>query len=167
LDNVDVDAATRQGILVMNTPGANTLAATELTMALLLALCRRIPQADASVRRGEWKRSQFIGIQLHQRTLGIIGLGRIGSRVATRAQAFGMTVLAYDPYIAEEIAERLHVELVGELDELLTRADVITVHTPLTDETRGMIGAAQIARMKPGALIVNCARRHRGRTRAV
>jgi D-3-phosphoglycerate dehydrogenase len=158
LDNVDVDAATRQGILVMNTPGANTLAATELTMALLLALCRRIPQADASVRRGEWKRSQFIGIQLHQRTLGIIGLGRIGSRVATRAQAFGMSVLAYDPYIAEEIAERLHVELVGELDELLTRADVITVHTPLTDETRGMIGAAQIARMKPGAFIVNCAR---------
>lgn len=158
LDNVDIDAATHQGILVINTPDANTLAATEMTMALLLALCRRIPYADASVKRGEWKRSKFMGIQLYQRTLGIIGLGRIGSRVATRAQAFGMTVIAYDPYIAEEIAERLHVELVGELDELLARADVISVHTPLTDETRGMIGAAQIARMKPGALIVNCAR---------
>lgn len=158
LDNVDVDAATRHGILVMNTPGANTLAATEMTMALLLALCRRVPGANASIKRGEWTRSKFVGTELNGKTLGIIGLGRIGSRVATRGQAFGMHVLAYDPYIAEEIAERLHVELVGTLDELLARADILTLHTPLTEETRGMIGAEQIARMKNGVRLINCAR---------
>ncbi len=158
LDNVDIDAATQRGILVINTPEANTLAATEMTMALLLALCRHLPWADASIKRGEWTRSKFLGAELHGKTLGVIGLGRIGSRVAWRCHAFGMRVLAYDPYIAEEIAERAHAQLVGDLDELLTQADVITVHTPLTDETRGMIGAAQIARMKPGARVVNCAR---------
>ena len=158
LDNVDVDAATLRGILVMNTPGANTLAATEMTMALLLALCRRVPWADASIKRGEWTRGKFMGVQLSDKTLGVIGLGRIGSRVATRCQAFGMKVIAYDPYIAEEIAERLHIELVGNLDELLARSDIITIHTPLTDETRGIIGANQIARMKNSVRLINCAR---------
>jgi D-3-phosphoglycerate dehydrogenase len=158
MDNVDIDAATLQGVLVMNTPEANTLAATELTLALMLTLCRHLPLANASVKRGEWTRSQFLGTQLSDKTLGVIGLGRIGSRVATRCQAFGMNVIAYDPYIAEEVAERLHVHLVGDLDELLTQSDIITVHTPLTDETRGMIGAREIAKMKDRVLLINCAR---------
>lgn len=158
MDNVDIDAATRRGVLVMNTPEANTLAATELTLTLMLALCRHLPLANASVKRGEWTRSKFLGTQLHDKVLGVIGLGRIGSRVATRCQAFGMKVIAYDPYIAEEVAERIHVRLVGELDELLTQSDLITVHTPLTDETKGMIGAAEIAKMKTGVRLINCAR---------
>jgi D-3-phosphoglycerate dehydrogenase len=158
MDNVDIDAATRRGVLVMNTPEANTLAATELTLTLMLALCRHLPLANASIKRGEWTRSQFLGVQLHEKVLGVIGLGRIGSRVATRCQAFGMKVMAYDPYIAEEVAERLHVQLVGELGELLVQSDLITVHTPLTDETKGMIGAAEIAKMKTGVRLINCAR---------
>jgi D-3-phosphoglycerate dehydrogenase / 2-oxoglutarate reductase len=158
LDNVDIDAATLRGVLVMNTPEANTLAAVELTMALLLAACRHLPQANASVKRGEWTRAKFLGTQLSDKTLGIIGLGRIGSRVATRCQAFGARVIAYDPYITEEIADRLHVHLVSDLDELLTQADIITVHTPLTEETRGMIGAAEIGKMKDRVYLINCAR---------
>ena len=158
MDNVDIDAATLRGILVMNTPEANTLAATEMTMALLLALCRFVPWADASIKRGEWMRSKFTGVQLDDKKLGVIGLGRIGSRVATRCQAFGMKVMAYDPYIAEDVADRIHVQLVGELDELLADADIITIHTPLTDETRGMIGAAEIAKMKNSVRLINCAR---------
>jgi D-3-phosphoglycerate dehydrogenase len=158
MDNVDIDAATLRGILVMNTPDANTLAATELTMALMLAVCRHLPPAQTSVKRGEWTRNKFNGVQLNDKTLGVIGLGRIGSRVATRCQAFGMKVIAYDPYIAEEVAVRLHVRLVGELDELLATADLITLHTPLTEETRGMIGAAQVAKMKDGVRLINCAR---------
>ncbi len=158
LDNIDVEAATMHGIQVMNTPGANTLGATELTMTLMLGLCRHLPKANASVKNREWTRKAFMGTELSGKTLGVVGLGRIGSRVATRCQAFGMTVIAYDPYIAEEIAERIHVELVGELDELLSRADIITVHTPLTDETRGMIAAGEIAKMKDGARIINAAR---------
>src|SRR5512136_647382 len=158
MDNVDIDAATLRGILVMNTPEANTLAAVELTMTLMLAVCRHLPLANTSIQRGEWTRSKFLGVQLHDKTLGIIGLGRIGSRVATRCQAFGMKVIAYDPYIAEEVAERLHVYLVGELDELLKSADIITLHTPLTDETRGMIGPSEIAKMKHGVRLINCAR---------
>ncbi|HSD83249.1 MAG TPA: hydroxyacid dehydrogenase, partial [Anaerolineae bacterium] len=158
MDNVDIDAATRRGVLVMNTPEANTLAAVELTMTLLLAVCRHLPLANASVKAGAWTRARFLGMQLNEKTLGVIGLGRIGSRVATRCQAFGMKVIAYDPYIAEEVAERMHVHLVSDLEELLTRSDVITVHTPLTEETRGMIGAAEIAQMKEGVILINCAR---------
>ena len=109
MDNVDIDAATLRGVLVMNTPEANTLAAVELTMTLLLAVCRHLPQANVSIKHGEWTRARFLGTQLSDKTLGIIGLGRIGSRVATRCQAFGAKVIAYDPYIAEEIADRLHV----------------------------------------------------------
>jgi D-3-phosphoglycerate dehydrogenase len=158
MDNVDVDAATLRGVLVMNTPEANTLAAVELTMTLLLAACRHLPLANASVKHGEWTRAKFLGTQLNEKTLGVIGLGRIGSRVATRCQAFGMHVIAYDPYIAEDVAGRLHVQLVADLAELLTRSDIITVHTPLTEETRNMIDARAIAQMKDGVILINCAR---------
>jgi D-3-phosphoglycerate dehydrogenase len=158
IDNIDIDAATLHGVLVMNTPEGNTLAATELTVAHMLALYRNFPRANASIKKGEWTRSKFMGMQLNGKTLGVIGLGRIGSRVATRCQAFGMEVIAYDPYIAEEVAERIRVRLVIQLEELLGAADFITVHTPLTEETRGMIGANEIARMKDRVRLVNCAR---------
>lgn len=157
LDNVDVDACTARGILVINAPTANIMSATEHTMAMLLALCRNIPEAHASVRRGEWTRSKFMGIELNGKTLGIVGLGRIGSRVATRARAFGMQVIAFDPYITDSAFEKAGVEKVT-FERLLAAADVITVHTPMTDDTRGMIGAAEIERMKPDVVCLNIAR---------
>ncbi len=157
LDNVDIEAASLQGVIVMNTPGANTMATAEHTMAMMLALCRHVPQADQSLRSGEWARSRFLGVQLYDKTLGVVGLGRIGARVAQRAQAFGMTVIAFDPYIGEEVARELKVGLV-DLDELLKQADFITLHAALTPETRGVIDAQAITRMKPGVRIVNCAR---------
>ncbi|HSP13942.1 MAG TPA: phosphoglycerate dehydrogenase [Thermoanaerobaculia bacterium] len=157
LDNVDVDACTARGILVINAPTANIMSATEHTMAMLLSLCRNIPEAHASVKRGEWVRSKFMGVELNGKTLGVIGLGRIGTRVTARARAFGMRVVAYDPYIAPAVFERVGAEQVS-LDKLLEEADVITVHTPLTDETRGMIGPAEIAKMKNGVICLNIAR---------
>ena len=157
LDNVDVDACTARGILVINAPTANIMSATEHTMAMLLALCRNIPEAHASVKRGEWTRSKFMGVELNGKTLGVIGLGRIGSRVTTRARAFGMTVVAYDPYITDTAFEKVGAEK-ATLDRLLGVADFITVHTPLTDETRGMLGASEIAKMKEGAFVLNIAR---------
>jgi len=157
VDNIDVEAATARGVIVMNTPGANAIAACEHTFALMLALCRHIPQADASVRRGEWTRRRFVGVQLYRKTLGIIGLGRIGQQVARRALAFGMEVLAYDPYISADIARELGVALVS-LDELLARSDFITLHALLTPETRGLIGREALAHVKPGARLINCAR---------
>jgi D-3-phosphoglycerate dehydrogenase len=157
LDNVDVDACTARGILVINAPTANIMSATEHTMAMLLALCRNIPEAHASVKRGEWTRSKFLGTELDGKVLGIIGLGRIGTRIATRARAFGMRVVAYDPYIAPTVADKVGATMVS-LDELLAQADVITVHTPLSDETRGLLGAAEIAKMKPGVICLNIAR---------
>lgn len=157
LDNVDVDACTARGILVINAPTANIMSATEHTMAMLLALCRNIPEAHASVMRGEWTRPKFMGIELSGKTLGVIGLGRIGSRVTVRARAFGMHVIGYDPYIAPTAFERVGAEQVS-LEELLAQSDVITVHTPLTDETRGMIGADEIVKMKDGVVLVNVAR---------
>src|SRR5262249_21091635 len=157
LDNVGVDAGTARGILVINAPTANIISATEHTMAMMLALCRNIPEAHASVKRGEWTRSKFMGVELSGKTLGIIGLGRIGTRVAARARAFEMRVIAYDPYIPPTVFEKAGAERVS-LDDLLARADVITVHTPLSDETRGMLGAAEIAKMKDGALALNIAR---------
>lgn len=157
LDNVDVDAATARGILVINAPTANILSATEHTMAMLLALCRNIPEAHASVRRGEWNRSKFMGIELSGKTLGIIGLGRIGTRIALRARAFEMRVIACDPYVSDAVYDKVAAEKVT-LDQLLARADVITVHTPLTDETRGMIGESEFAKMKDGVLVLNIAR---------
>jgi D-3-phosphoglycerate dehydrogenase len=157
LDNVDLEAATRRGIVCMNTPGGNTIAAAEHTMALLLAVARKVPQAHAHLRGGKWERERFLGAEVYGKTLGVVGLGRIGTEVARRAQGFQMAVVAYDPYLGTEVAERLGVELV-DLEALLRRADFITVHLPLTKETRGLLGAAEIGRMKPGVRLVNCAR---------
>src|ERR1051326_2612379 len=143
LDNVDVSACTARGILVINAPTANVMSATEHTMAMLLALCRNIPEAHASVKRGEWTRAKFIGVELNGKTLGIIGLGRIGKLLTARARAMGMHVVAYDPYIAANVFENAGAQRMT-LDELLAKSDVVTVHTPLTEETHGMLGAAEI-----------------------
>ena len=157
LDNIDIEAASRRGVLIMNVPGANTIAAAEHTMALLLALCRDIPQSHFSLRRKEWRRDDFLGVQLYGKTLGIIGLGQVGSRVARQVQGFGMEVVTYDPHISVEAARDLRVTLL-ELDELLRRSDFITLHASLIPATRGLIGAHEIAQMKPGVRIVNTAR---------
>lgn len=157
VDNVDLDAATRAGITVVNAPTGNTIAAAEHTLALLFALARRIPAADASVRRGEWKRSQFTGVELRGKTLGIVGLGKIGLAVADRARALEMTIIGADPYVTAEQAALHGVERV-ELDDLLVRADVVTLHVPGGRSTRGLIGPERIARMKPGAFLLNVAR---------
>lgn len=157
VDNIDVDAAAERGIQVVNAPTGNVLAATEQTFALLLALARRVPAADASMKRGEWDRKSFRGVELAGKTLGIVGFGRIGQRVAARARAFEMNVVACDPKIDPAVAEQFDVPLLA-LDDLLPLADVVTLHTPLDRSTRGMLDAARIGRMKPGALLVNCAR---------
>jgi D-3-phosphoglycerate dehydrogenase / 2-oxoglutarate reductase len=156
-DNIDLDAATRAGVTVVNAPTANTIAAAEHTLALLYALARRIPAADASVRRGEWKRAAFLGQELRGRTLGIVGLGRIGLSVADRARAMEMELLGHDPFVTEEAAAQHGVRLVP-LPELLERADAITLHVPLSHATRGLIGADELALMKPAAVLVNVAR---------
>src|SRR5882762_692730 len=157
VDNVDVEAATQRGIVVMNTPGGNTISTAELTFSMLMALARKIPQAHSSMKAGEWNRKEFQGVELNHKTLGILGMGRIGSEVARRAIVFGMRVLAYDPYLALSRAKALQVELV-ELDEIYARADFITVHMPMSDETKGMINAAAFAKMKKGVRVLNCAR---------
>jgi len=157
VDNVDVEAATQRGVVVMNTPGGNTISTAELSFSMLMALARKIPQAHASMRAGEWNRKAFSGTELFRKTLGILGMGRIGTEVARRAVAFGMKVLAYDPYLAPSRAKALGVDL-AELDEIYSRADFITIHMPLNDETRGMINAAAFARMKKGVRVINCAR---------
>jgi D-3-phosphoglycerate dehydrogenase len=157
LDNVDLSAATQKGIIVMNTPGGNTISTAEHTMSMILSLSRNIPQANASTKKGEWKRSKFMGVELYGKILGIVGLGRIGKEVAKRAASFGMKILAYDPFLSREVAEPLGIEVV-ELKELFERSDYITVHTPLTEETRHMISGAQFASMKKGVRVVNCAR---------
>lgn len=158
LDNVDIETASKKGLIVMNAPTGNTYAAVELTMGMILAACRKIPSASQSVKAGEWDRKRFMGIQLLNKTLGIVGIGRIGGNVVTRCRAFGMKVLAYDPYVKRSRAEDLGVTLCDSLDRVLREADVITLHTPLTDETKGMIGAPQFDMMKDGAVFVNCAR---------
>jgi D-3-phosphoglycerate dehydrogenase len=157
IDNVDVVAATERGILVVNAPTGNLMAATEHTLAMMLALARNIPAADASMKRGEWDRKTFVGTELQGKTLGVIGFGRIGQRVAARARAFEMKILASDPVLDPALARRLEVEL-APLDELLAKADFVTLHTPLTKETRNLIDAAHIARMKPGAMLINVGR---------
>ena len=158
VDNVDVEAATTRGIVVMNTPSGNTISTAELTFSMLMALARRIPQAHGSMKAGEWNRKAFQGIELYNKTLGILGMGRIGSEVAKRALVFGMRVLAYDPYLSHARAKALQVELVENLDEIYRQCDFITVHMPMTDETKGMVNAAAFAKMKKGAKILNCAR---------
>lgn len=157
VDNIDVEFATRRGIIVLNAPGGNVISVAEHTLALILALVRKIAQADASVRRGEWKRGRFKGVELYGKTIGLAGAGRIGAEVAKRARAFGMRVQAYDPYLSRSRAEQVGIELVT-LPDLLEEADFVSVHTPLTDETRGMIGARELSLMKPRAYLVNAAR---------
>jgi D-3-phosphoglycerate dehydrogenase len=156
VDNVDVAAATELGILVVNAPTANLMSATEHTFALLLSLARRVPEADASTKAGGWDR-KLTGVELQGKTLGIIGFGRIGQRVADRARGFEMKVVAYDPFLDAAAARKLDVELLS-LDDLLSRSDVITFHTPLTKESRNLLNRERIARMKKGALVVNCGR---------
>lgn len=157
IDNVDVDAATKQGVIVVNAPTGNTVAAAEHTMAMLLAAARHIAPANASLRAGRWDRSKFIGTELKGKTLGVLGLGRVASEVVQRARSFEMHAVAYDPFLSPEAAERVGARLT-DLDEVLREADFLTIHTVLTNDTRGMIGAAQLACMKPTAYIVNCAR---------
>ncbi|MEO6245556.1 MAG: phosphoglycerate dehydrogenase [Opitutaceae bacterium] len=157
VDNVDVEAATNHGVVVMNTPAGNTIATAELTFTHILCGARPVPQAAASMKKGEWDRKSFSGIELFKKTLGIVGLGRIGGEVAKRAQAFGMRVLAYDPYLAPSRAKAMQVEGVS-LDELLKQADYITVHMPMTDDTHYMIDEAAFEKCKKGVRIFNCAR---------
>src|SRR5713101_9487801 len=157
VDTIDVPAATRRGIAVMNTPGANTVSAGEHAMGLLLALVRRIPDAAAAMRRGEWDRKRFEGTELRGKTMGVVGLGRIGGHVAQLARAFGMEVVGHDPYLLPERAGELQVKLLP-LDELLRQADVVTLHVAHTSETHHLINAARLQRMKPTAVLVNTAR---------
>jgi D-3-phosphoglycerate dehydrogenase / 2-oxoglutarate reductase len=157
VDNIDVPAASRRGIAVMNAPGANTVSAAEHTIALLFALVRQIPPAVDSMRRGEWDRKRFGGTELRGKTLGLVGLGRIGMHVAGIARALGMDVIAFDPYLAEEKAADLGVTLMS-LEEVLKLADVVSLHAPLTDATRHLLNAERLALMKPGAVVVNAAR---------
>lgn len=158
LDNIDVEAATRRGVLVVNAPQSNILSAAEHTMALLLSLARQIPAADASLRAGRWDRARFSGVELHGKTLGVVGLGRIGTLVAQRAAGFGMHISAYDPYVTESRAAKLGFTLAKDLASLLAGADFVTIHLPKTSETKGLIGEAAFAQMKPGVRIVNAAR---------
>jgi D-3-phosphoglycerate dehydrogenase / 2-oxoglutarate reductase len=157
VDNVDVEAASARGIVVMNAPGANSISVAELTMALLLALARKIPAADASMKRGRWDKKSFLGEEVRGKTLGLAGLGRIGQEVARRAQAFEMTVIAHDPFISAQIARDWRIELVS-LDDLCDRSDYLSLHVPATQETRQLINAAQLARCRSGLRIINTAR---------
>src|ERR1700761_2315218 len=158
VDNVNVEAATERGIVVMNTPGGNTISTAEQTFSLLLSLARKIPQAHASMVAGKWDRKSFEGTELCGKTLGVIGMGRIGGEVARRATAFGMNVIAYDPYLVQSRARALQVELADELESLLAKADFITVHMHLTPETKYILNATTLAKCKPGVRIINCAR---------
>lgn len=156
VDNIDLDACTARGVVVMNTPDANTISTAEHTIALMLALARHIPQADRSLREGRWDRKSFVGTQLAGKTLGIIGLGRIGRAVAERATALDMTVIAFDPFAPEHLARR--IAIVSDLDQVLAEADILSLHAVVTDDTRRMINRETIARMKDGVLIINTAR---------
>ncbi len=157
IDNVDVDYASAKGVIVVNAPFGNTNSAAEHTLALLLSACRHVPAANASLKAGEWKRAKFTGVELKGKTVGVIGLGKVGGRVATRLKAFECEVLACDPYISAKRAQDLGVRLV-DLQELCRSCDILTLHTPLNDETRGMIGAEQLALMKDGVILLNVAR---------
>jgi len=158
VDNVDVDTATARGIVVMNTPGGNTISTAELTFSMLMALARKIPQAHASMKEGKWSRKDFQGTELFNKTLGVLGMGRIGAEVAKRALAFGMKVIAYDPYITLARAKALQIELKENVDDLYRESAFITVHMPMTEETKGMVNAAAFAKMPKGVRVLNCAR---------
>jgi D-3-phosphoglycerate dehydrogenase len=157
VDNIEVPAATERGIVVMNAPDGNTITTAEHTIALLVALARRVPQANSSLKSGHWDRKSFIGVELQGKTLGVVGMGRIGRAVASRARAFGMSIVAFDPFLAPEQARDWDVEL-APLNEVLSRADFLTIHTPLTEETRGLIDRDAFALMKKGVRVINCAR---------
>lgn len=157
VDNIDLNAATERGIIVINAPDGNTITTCEHTFAMMMAVARHIPQAYLKTVGGVWDRKSFLGVELRNKTLGVLGMGRIGSEVAKRAKAFGMDIMGYDPFMTEERAEKIGVKLAS-VDEIVRNADFMTVHTPLTAETRHMIGKAQFAVMKPGMRIINCAR---------
>jgi D-3-phosphoglycerate dehydrogenase len=158
VDNIDVAAATRKGIVIMNTPGGNTISTAEQTITLMMALARHTPAADASLRLNKWERTKFVGTQLAGKTLGVVGLGRVGREVARRAVALDMKVIGYDPFFSPDFAGKLGIETASDLPSLLPKVDFLTVHTPLSPETTNLIGAVQIALMKKGARILNCAR---------
>jgi D-3-phosphoglycerate dehydrogenase len=158
VDNVDIEASTQHGVVVMNTPGGNTVTTAELTFTMLLSLARKVPQAHATMVGGKWDRKLFQGVELQGKTLGVLGMGRIGTEVAKRAKAFGMTVVAYDPYLTEDRAKAIGAEFAADLDAVYRVADFITVHMPVTKETKEMLNAAAFSKMKPGVKIVNCAR---------
>ncbi|MFS0615956.1 phosphoglycerate dehydrogenase [Lederbergia ruris] len=157
VDNIDIQAATKKGIIVINAPGANTISAAELTMAMMLSLARNIPAAHASTSEGKWERNKFKGVEMYEKTLGVIGMGKIGTEVANRALSFGMNILGYDPYLTEDRAHQMGITKAS-LDEIAQEADFITVHTPLIKETKGLINDEYLAKTKPGVRIINCAR---------
>ena len=157
LDNIDTEAAKRYGIAVVNSPGGNTIAAAEHTIALLLSLARHIPAAYSSTRAGRWEKSHFLGVQVCNKVLGILGLGKVGKEVARCAQGLGMQVIAFDPYVAPEQAEKLGVMML-DMEDVLKLADFVTLHTTLTNGTRGLIGVYELSLLKPGARLINCAR---------
>lgn len=157
VDNVDIKAASKKGIIVMNTPDGNTISAAEHTISMLMSMARNIPQANATLRAGQWERKKFTGIELYGKTIGIIGLGRIGREVAKRSKSFGMRILGNDPYMSSDIAEKIGVELV-KLEDIFRQADFITVHTPKTAETKHLIGKKEMEMMKGNARLINCAR---------
>lgn len=157
VDNVDIPAATEHGVAVFNAPGGNTIAAAEMTMGLMISVARKITAAEASMRRGEWDRAAFKGVELNEKTVGLIGAGRIGSEVASRCQAFGMHVLVCDPYLSMARAEELGVEMM-ELEGVIGHADFVTIHVPLNDETRGLFDDETLRRMKPTAYLINASR---------
>ncbi|CAH2714925.1 D-3-phosphoglycerate dehydrogenase [Neobacillus rhizosphaerae] len=157
VDNIDVNAATRKGIIVINAPGANTIAATEHTLAMMLSLARKIPQAHQKTSAGEWDRNSFKGVELYKKTLGVIGMGKIGTEVAKRAKSFGMNILGFDPYLTEDRAKKLGITKAS-LDLIATESDFITIHTPLTNDTRGLVNDDYLRKTKKGVRFVNCAR---------
>lgn len=157
VDNIDVDAATRKGVIVMNTPGGNTISTAEHAISMLMALARNIPQACTSLREGIWDRKSYRGVELYGKTIGIIGLGKVGKEVAVRLHGFGMNVLGFDPLVADDVIAKLHIESIS-FDELLRRSDYITLHTPLTDDTRYLLNASTLKLCKRGVRIANCAR---------
>ena len=160
VDNIDTEAATRQGIIVVNSPTGNIIAAAEHSIAMLMALARRVPAADASIKAGKWEKSKFLGIEVRHKTLGVIGLGKVGMAVAKRAQGLEMQIIAYDPFVSPEQARKNDISMLS-LDEVLAQSDFVTLHTSLTsgpNGTRGLIGARELSLMKPTARLINCAR---------
>ena len=162
MDNIDIGAATERGVVVVHSPGGNTIATAEHTVGMLLALSRNIPQATASMKRGAWERKSYTGVELNGKVLGIVGVGRVGQHVARLAGALGMTVVGHDPLLSEEMAARFRVRLTS-LEEIYETADYITLHTPLNEATRHLISASSLATCKPGVRVLNCARGGAGR----